>query len=76
VKGDRSLHPSKQVQHQDYYVRVVDKNKDGIIVRGAKMHISSTPIANEAIVLPCRTHLEEDKDYAVVFATPLNAACR
>lgn len=73
VKGDRSLHPSKQVQHQDYYVRVVDKKKDGIIVRGAKMHISSTPIANEAIVLPCRTHLEEDKDYAVVFATPLNA---
>lgn len=73
VKGDRSLHPSKQVQHQDFYVRVVDRQKDGIVVRGAKYHISSTPAANEAIVLPCRTHGEEDKDYAVVFATPLNA---
>jgi len=73
VKGDRSLHASKQVQHKDYYVRVVDRQKDGIVVRGAKYHISATAAANEAIVLPCRAHGEEDKDYAVVFATPLNA---
>jgi 4-hydroxybutyryl-CoA dehydratase / vinylacetyl-CoA-Delta-isomerase len=71
VKGDRSLHPSKQIQHKDFYVRVVDKQKDGIIVRGAKIHISATPCANEAIVLPCRTHGEEDKDYALSFAVPL-----
>jgi 4-hydroxybutyryl-CoA dehydratase/vinylacetyl-CoA-Delta-isomerase len=73
VKGDRSLRPSKQETHQDYYVRVVDRQKEGIVVRGAKMHISSTPGANEIIVMPCRAHGEEDKDYAVVFATPLNA---
>ncbi len=73
VKGDRSLRPSKQLKHQDYYVRVVDRKKDGIVVRGAKIHISSTPGANEAIVMPCRAHGEVDKDYAVVFAVPLNA---
>ena len=73
VKGDRSLRPSKQLKHQDYYVRVVDRKKEGIVVRGAKMHISSTPGANEAIVMPCRAHGEGDKDYAVVFAVPLNA---
>ncbi len=73
VKGDRSLHPSKQVQHKDFYVRMVDKNKDGIVVRGCKYHISSTPCANEAFVIPCRTHGEEDKDYAVAFVIPLNA---
>jgi len=73
VKGDRSLHPSQQVQHKDFFVRVVDKQKDGIIVRGAKVHISATPCSNEAIVLPCRTHGEADKDYALSFATPLNA---
>jgi 4-hydroxybutyryl-CoA dehydratase/vinylacetyl-CoA-Delta-isomerase len=73
VKGNRSLRPSKQVQHKDFYVRIVDKQKDGIIVSGAKMHISSTIGANEIIVMPCRTHREEDKDYAVVFSTPLNA---
>jgi 4-hydroxybutyryl-CoA dehydratase / vinylacetyl-CoA-Delta-isomerase len=73
VKGNRSLRPSEQKQHKDFYVRVVDKNKDGIVVRGAKMHISATPTANELIVQPCRAHREEDKDYAVVFATPINA---
>ena len=73
VKGDRSLHASKQVQHKDFYLRVVDRQKDGIIVRGAKIHISATPCANAAIVLPCRTHGEDDKDYALSFAVPLNA---
>ncbi len=54
VKGNRSLRPSAQEQHQDFYVRVVDRQKDGIIVRGAKMHISDTPGANEILVSPCR----------------------
>jgi 4-hydroxybutyryl-CoA dehydratase/vinylacetyl-CoA-Delta-isomerase len=73
VKGNRGMRPSAQVQHKDFYVRVVDKQKDGIVVRGAKMHISATPTANELIISPCRAHREEDKDYAVVFATPVNA---
>ncbi|MFC1971725.1 4-hydroxyphenylacetate 3-hydroxylase N-terminal domain-containing protein [Chloroflexota bacterium] len=73
VKGDRSLRPSAQAQHKDFYVRVVDRQKDGIVVRGAKIHISATPLCNEIIVSPCRAHREEDKDYAVVFATPANA---
>jgi 4-hydroxybutyryl-CoA dehydratase / vinylacetyl-CoA-Delta-isomerase len=73
VKGDRSLRPSQQLKHQDYYVRVVDRQKEGIVVRGAKMHISSTPGANEVIVMPCRAHGQADEDYAVVFAVPLNA---
>ncbi len=71
VKGDRSLHAAKQVQHKDFYLRVVDRQKEGIIVRGAKIHISATPCANEAIVVPCRAHNEEDKDYALSFAVPL-----
>jgi 4-hydroxybutyryl-CoA dehydratase/vinylacetyl-CoA-Delta-isomerase len=73
VKGNRGLRPSAQTQHKDFYVRVVDRQKDGIYVQGAKMHISATPTANELIVSPCRAHREEDKDYAVVFATPINA---
>ncbi|HUV44295.1 MAG TPA: 4-hydroxyphenylacetate 3-hydroxylase N-terminal domain-containing protein [Dehalococcoidales bacterium] len=73
VKGNRGLRPSAQEQHQDFYVKVVDRQKDGIVVRGAKMHISDTPGANEIIVSPCRAHREEDRDCALVFATPLNA---
>jgi len=73
VKGNRGMRPSAQIQHKDFYVRVADRQKDGIVVRGAKMHISATPTANELIVSPCRAHREEDKDYAVVFSTPINA---
>ncbi|MRR15732.1 MAG: 4-hydroxybutyryl-CoA dehydratase [Deltaproteobacteria bacterium] len=72
VKGDRSLHPSKQKQHKDYYLRIVDRQKDGIVVSGAKVHISSSPCANELLCLPCRTHGEDDKDYALAFAVPVS----
>jgi 4-hydroxybutyryl-CoA dehydratase / vinylacetyl-CoA-Delta-isomerase len=73
VKGNRGLHPSKQIQHQDFYVRVVDRQKDGIIVRGAKGHITYAPSVNEMLILPSRRHREEDKDYALAFAIPVNA---
>ena len=73
VKGDRSLRPSQQKAHKDYYLRIVGERSDGIIVRGAKAHISTGPVVNEIIVLPCRRHHEEDKDYVVAFATPPNA---
>jgi 4-hydroxybutyryl-CoA dehydratase/vinylacetyl-CoA-Delta-isomerase len=72
VKGDRSLRPSQQKPHQDYYVRIVDERPDGIIVRGAKAHISHAPCNNEILVLPCRAMREDDKDYAVSFAVPAN----
>ena len=73
IKGNRGLRPSAQVQHKDFYVRIKEKQKDGIIVSGAKMHISATPTCNELIFSPCRAHREQDKDYAVVFACPANA---
>lgn len=72
VKGNRGLRPSAQEQHKDFYVRIVGRQKDGIIVSGAKIHISATPTCNELIFSPCRAHREEDKDYAVVFAAPVN----
>jgi 4-hydroxybutyryl-CoA dehydratase/vinylacetyl-CoA-Delta-isomerase len=73
VKGNRTLRPSKQQPHQDFYLRVVQRRKDGIVVRGAKTHISLSPCANEMVVLPTRYMTAEDKDYAVSFATTLNA---
>ncbi len=72
VKGDRSQEPSQQ-KHPDYYLRVVDKNKDGIVVKGAKIHITSAPAANEIIVGPTRQMRESEVDYAVSFAVPANA---
>ena len=73
VKGDRRLRPSQQQLHLDYYVRIVEERRDGIVVRGAKAHISQAPLCNEILVIPCRAMREEDKDYAVSFAVPVNA---
>ncbi len=74
VKGDRMLRPGDPGQaHKDYYVRVVEKNSKGIIVRGAKAHISGAAYANEFFVIPCRAMTEGDADYAVAFAIQANA---
>ena len=72
TKGDRSLRPSEQAD-PDLYLRIVEERPDGIVVRGAKVHTSNTTHANEMIVLPTRAMGEDDRDYAVSFATPLDA---
>lgn len=73
VKGDRSLRPSQQKLHQDYYVRMVEERKDGIVVRGAKTHISQAPLCNEILIAPCRAMKEDDRAYALSFAIPVNS---
>jgi aromatic ring hydroxylase len=69
VKGDRSLGPQGQ-EHPDYYLRIVDRRDDGIVVRGAKIHTSVSTNTDEIIVLPTRAMREGDEDYAVAFAVP------
>jgi 4-hydroxybutyryl-CoA dehydratase/vinylacetyl-CoA-Delta-isomerase len=73
VKGDRRLRPSHQTPHQDYYVRIVEERKDGILVSGAKTHISQAPLCNELLVVPCRAMKEDDQAYAVAFAVPVDS---
>jgi len=69
VKGDRSLRPHEQ-KDPDLYLHLVEKRDDGIVVRGAKNHITMAAIADEIICLPTRAMKEEDADYAVAFAVP------
>ncbi|MCB1005989.1 MAG: hypothetical protein KDB35_17550, partial [Acidimicrobiales bacterium] len=71
VKGDRSVGPSKQ-SDPDLYVHVVDQSADGIVVRGAKCHTTSSANADELVVLPTRAMGPADEDYAVAFAVPVN----
>ncbi len=73
VKGDRSLRPSQQAD-PDLYLRKVRKVEGGIIVRGAKAHITTAPYTNEFCVLPTRAMTEADRDYALSFAIPANTA--
>ena len=71
MKGDRSLSPHEQ-EDKDLYLRVVDKNKEGIIVRGAKAHQTGSLSSHEIIVLPTRALREGDEDYALAFAIPMD----
>jgi 4-hydroxybutyryl-CoA dehydratase / vinylacetyl-CoA-Delta-isomerase len=71
-KGDRSLKPSRQ-DDPDLYLRVVSKNTDGIVVRGAKAHQTGAVNSHEVLVMPTIALDEEDSDYAVSFALPSDA---
>jgi 4-hydroxybutyryl-CoA dehydratase/vinylacetyl-CoA-Delta-isomerase len=71
-KGDRSLSPGMQAD-PDLYTRVVEKKKDGIIVRGAKAHQTGAVNSHWILVLPTMTMTKEDGDYALSFAAPADA---
>jgi len=71
VKGDRSRRPAEQ-DDPDLYLRVVDRSSEGIVVRGAKAHTSGSVVSNELVVIPTRAMREEDCDYAVSFAIPVD----
>ncbi|WXG44674.1 MAG: 4-hydroxyphenylacetate 3-hydroxylase N-terminal domain-containing protein [Promethearchaeati archaeon SRVP18_Atabeyarchaeia-1] len=69
VKGDRSKRPHEQ-KDPDLYLRVVERRRDGIVVRGAKAHNTIAGYAEEIIVTPTRFLTPEEKDWAVAFAIP------
>ena len=71
VKGDRMLRPSEQAD-KDLYLHVVESNKKGIVVRGAKAHTTQAIVSDEVVVLPTRAMTDADKDYAVAFSVPTN----
>jgi len=71
-KGNRSLKPKHQPD-KDVYLRVVDQNKKGIVVRGAKSMIGGTIGSHEIIVQPGSGFSEAEAEHAVAFAIPLNA---
>jgi len=69
-KGDRSLPPSQQKHSAD--LRIVERKPGGILVRGTKVHTTYGPAAHQVVVVPCRALGQEDKDYAVSFAVPID----
>jgi aromatic ring hydroxylase len=69
VKGERLKRPIEQAD-PDMYLHVVERKKDGIVVKGCKVHISEASIADEIMVVPTRALGPDEKDYAVAFAVP------
>lgn len=71
-KGDRGKAPSKQ-DDPDLFLHIVEKRKDGIVVRGAKAHQTGSINSHEHLIMPTISLREDDKAYAVSFAIPSDA---
>jgi 4-hydroxybutyryl-CoA dehydratase/vinylacetyl-CoA-Delta-isomerase len=71
-KGDRSKGPSEQ-EDPDVFVHIVEKRKDGIVIKGAKAHQTGVINSHWMIVMPTMRLQQKDKDYAVVCAVPVDA---
>lgn len=71
-KGDRGLSPAKQPD-PDMFLHVVERRPDGIVVKGAKIHQTGITNSHEVIVMPTQTMKEDEKDYAVSFAVPVDS---
>jgi 4-hydroxybutyryl-CoA dehydratase/vinylacetyl-CoA-Delta-isomerase len=72
AKGDRSLAPSKQAD-PDSYLHVVQRRDDGVVIRGAKLHITGAPLAHEMVVMPTKQMKEGEEEYAIACAVPVAA---
>lgn len=71
-KGDRSLGPNNQ-EDPDLYVHLIDKNDEGIVIRGAKAHQTGVVNSHEMLIMPTIALTQDDKDYAVACAVPVDA---
>lgn len=72
-KGDRSVDIGGPEQDEDLYVRVVERRPDGVIVRGAKCHLTGSTNAHEVVVLPTQALRKGQEDFAIAFNIPLDA---
>jgi 4-hydroxybutyryl-CoA dehydratase/vinylacetyl-CoA-Delta-isomerase len=72
AKGDRSLPPGLQ-SDGDAYTRVVERRDGGVVIRGAKLHISGASVGHELMVIPTKAMKEGEDDYAIACAVPVNA---
>lgn len=72
AKGDRSRPPAKQ-DDPDAYVRVVDRSTDGVVIRGAKLHITGASFGHELLTIPTKAMKAGEEDYSVGCSVPVSA---
>jgi 4-hydroxybutyryl-CoA dehydratase/vinylacetyl-CoA-Delta-isomerase len=72
AKGDRSRKPGQQ-DDADAYVHVVARQPGGVVIRGAKLHISCASMGHELMVIPTKSMHEGEEEYAIACAVPVNA---
>jgi 4-hydroxybutyryl-CoA dehydratase / vinylacetyl-CoA-Delta-isomerase len=72
VKGDRSLAPHEQAD-PDLFVHISRRTDEGVFITGAKAHQTGCLNSHWLIVMPTMRLTENDKDYAIVGAIPVDA---
>src|SRR5208282_2167861 len=72
AKGDRSRPPGKQ-DDPDAYTRVVERRNDGVVIRGAKLHITGASLSHELMVIPTKAMKPGEESYAIACAVPVNS---
>jgi len=70
AKGDRSVAPLHQPD-PEAYLRVVERRADGVVLRGAKLHIAHAALCHELIVMPTKAMKPGEEDYAIACAVPV-----
>ena len=71
-KGDRSKSPVDQ-SDPDQFVRVVERRPDGVVIRGAKLHMTGAVNSHEILIMPTMAMDDKSKDYAIIGAVPVDA---
>ncbi len=69
-KGDRGKSPSDQ-DDPDLFTHVVERRRDGVVIRGAKAHQTGCVNSHWIVVMPTMRLQAKDRDYAIVAAIPV-----
>ena len=69
-KGDRSLKPSAQ-EDPDQYVHVVGRTSAGVIIRGAKLHITGASFGHDMMVIPTKRMRPGEDEYSIACMVPV-----
>lgn len=72
AKGDRSLPPAKQ-DDADAYVHVVDRQRDGVVIRGAKLHITGASFGHDLLTIPTKAMKPGEEEWSIGCVVPVNA---
>ena len=68
-KGDRALSPTDQAD-PDLFLRVVEQRSDGLVINGAKMHLTGILNSHWILIMPTQALKPGMEKYAVCVAVP------
>jgi len=72
AKGDRSRPPGKQ-DDPDVYTHVVDRQRDGVVIRGAKLHITGASFGHDLLTIPTKAMKPGEEEWSIGCIVPVNA---